>query len=160
MSNSPILIDILSRNFDTAINDLDNTKIPSSYEFKSKLDGWETTTKAQDGDIWEMSQREEDTLFQEFDHRIAYSKFQIASFIEDRIFSRRRPIDGWKYMIEVLGPNAKKGRGSVSRIPSISDPSTQPFKGDRKLISHKGGSSAPDSAELSFFVLGHCMFAW
>ena len=77
MSNSPILIDILSRNFDTAINDLDNTKIPSSYEFKSKLDGWETTTKAQDGDIWEMSQREEDTLFQEFDHRIAYSKFQV-----------------------------------------------------------------------------------
>jgi len=75
---------------------------------------------------------------------------QIASFIEDRIFSRRRPIDGWKYMIEVLGPNAKKGRGSVSRIPSISDPSTQPFKGDRKLISHEGGSSAPDSAELSF----------
>jgi hypothetical protein len=46
------------------------TQIPSSYEFKSKLDGWETTTKAQDGDIWEMSQREEDILFQEFDHRI------------------------------------------------------------------------------------------
>lgn len=53
-------------------------------------------------------------------------------------------------MIEVLGPNAKKGRGSVSRIPSVSDPSTQPFKGNRKLISHKGGSSAPDSAGLSF----------
>ncbi|KAJ6887787.1 hypothetical protein NC652_028926 [Populus alba x Populus x berolinensis] len=49
-------------------------------------------------------------------------------------------------MIEVLGPNAKKGRGSVSRIPSISDPSTQTFKGDRKL----GGTSAPDSAGLSF----------
>ncbi|KAJ6881330.1 hypothetical protein NC651_028023 [Populus alba x Populus x berolinensis] len=80
-----------------------------------------------------MSKREEDTLFQEFDHRIAYRKFQIASFIKDRISIRRRPIDGWKYMIEVLGPNAKKGRGNVSRIPSISDP-----------------SSAPDSAELSF----------
>ena len=77
MSNLPILIGILSRNFDSAINDLDNTKIPSSYEFKSKPDGWETTTKAQDGDIWEMSQREEDTLFQEFDHRIAYRKFQV-----------------------------------------------------------------------------------
>lgn len=62
LSNLPILIDILSRNFDSAINDLDNTKIPSSYEFKSKPGGWETTTKAQDGDIWEMSQREGDTL--------------------------------------------------------------------------------------------------
>lgn len=53
---------------------------------------------------------------------------QIASFIKTHIFSRRRPIDGWKYMIEVVGPNAKRGKGSVSRVPSLSDPSTQPFK--------------------------------
>ncbi|KAB5560908.1 hypothetical protein DKX38_005865 [Salix brachista] len=84
-----------------------------------------------------MSQREEDILLQEFDRRIAYSKFQIASFIKTHIFSRRRPIDGWKYMIEELGPNAKKGKGSVTRVPSLSDPSTQPFKEDRKLITHK-----------------------
>lgn len=31
-------------------------------------------------------------------------------------------------MIEVVGPNAKRGKGSVSRVPSLSDPSTQPFK--------------------------------
>lgn len=55
---------------------------------------------------------------------------QIASFIKTHIFSRRRPIDGWKYMIEELGPNARKGKGSVSRLPSLSDPSTQPFKED------------------------------
>lgn len=53
---------------------------------------------------------------------------QIASFIKTHIFSRRRPIDGWKYMIEELGPNARKGKGSVSRLLSLSDPSTQPFK--------------------------------
>ncbi|RYR09419.1 hypothetical protein Ahy_B05g077733 isoform B [Arachis hypogaea] len=91
-------------------------------------DGWETISKSQDGNIWEMSQREEDILLQEFERRIAYSKFQIASFIKTHIFSRRRPIDGWKYMIEVVGPNAKKGKGSVSRVPSLADPSTQPFK--------------------------------
>ncbi|KAJ6874500.1 hypothetical protein NC652_034250 [Populus alba x Populus x berolinensis] len=132
------LLDSCSEIFDTANNDLDNSKIPSSSEFKNKPDGWETTAKAQDGNIWEMSQREEDILLQEFDRRIAYSKFQIASFIKTHIFSRRRPIDGWKYMIEELGPNAKKGKGSVTRVPSLSDPSTQPFKEDRKLITHKG----------------------
>jgi hypothetical protein len=47
------------------------------------------------------------------------------------IFSRRRPIDGWKYMIEELGPNSKKGKGSVSRLPSLSDASTQPFKEEK-----------------------------
>ena len=56
---------------------------------------------------------------------------QIASFIKTHIFSRRRPIDGWKYMIEELGPNAKKGKGSVSRLPSLSDASTQPFKEEK-----------------------------
>lgn len=68
---------------------------------------------------------------QEFDRRIAYCKFQIASFIKTHIFSRRRPIDGWKYMIEEIGPNARKGKGSVSRLPSLSDASTQPFKEEK-----------------------------
>lgn len=65
---------------------------------------------------------------------------QIASFIKTHIFSRRRPIDGWKYMIEEIGPNARKGKGSVSRLPGLSDPSTQPFKEDRTPIS---GSLTP-----------------
>ncbi|GJZ82797.1 hypothetical protein Tco_0647970 [Tanacetum coccineum] len=69
-----------------------------------------------------MSQREEDSLVHEYERRIAFSKFQIAScFIKQHIFSRRRPIDGWKYMIEELGPNAKR---SVSRLPSLADPAT------------------------------------
>lgn len=121
------LLDSCSDIFDSGNNDLNNAKVPTS-EFKNMPDGWETVSKNQDGNIWEMSQREEDILMQEFDRRIAYSKFQIASFIKTHIFSRRRPIDGWKYMIEVVGPNAKRGKGSVSRVPSLSDPSTQPFK--------------------------------
>ncbi|MBA0881269.1 hypothetical protein Goshw_028073 [Gossypium schwendimanii] len=117
--------------FDSTNADLENSKVPSSSELKTKPDGWETTSKAPDGNVWEMSQREEDILLQEFDRRIAYCKFQIASFIKTHIFSRRRPIDGWKYMIEEIGPNARKGKGSVSRLPSLSDASTQPFKEEK-----------------------------
>lgn len=50
---------------------------PASSEFKNKPDGWETMAKASDGNVWEMSQREEDILLQEFERRIAYSKFQV-----------------------------------------------------------------------------------
>ncbi|KHG22214.1 Ankyrin-2 [Gossypium arboreum] len=117
--------------FDSTNADLENSRVPSSSELKTKPDGWETTSKAPDGNVWEMSQREEDILLQEFDRRIAYCKFQIASFIKTHIFSRRRPIDGWKYMIEEIGPNARKGKGSVSRLPSLSDASTQPFKEEK-----------------------------
>lgn len=137
------LLDSCSEIFDFANNDLSNSKTLGVADTKSNPDGWETTSKAQDGNIWEMSQREEDILLQEFERRIAFSKFQIASFIKTHIFSRRRPIDGWKYMIEELGPNARKGKGSVSRLPSLSDPSTQPFKEEKApsptaLASHRG----------------------
>lgn len=122
------LLDSCSEIFGSTNIDVNNSKV-ADLELKNKPDGWETTTtKGQDASIWEMSQREEDILLQEFERRIAYNKFQIASFIKQHIFSRRRPIDGWKYMIEVIGPNAKKGRGSVSRLTSVSDAATQPFK--------------------------------
>ncbi|XP_009587613.1 protein GAMETE CELL DEFECTIVE 1, mitochondrial [Nicotiana tomentosiformis] len=121
------LLDSCSEIFNSPNDDLSNSNITNS-EFKNKPDGWETTLKTQDGNIWEMSQREEDILVQEFERRIAFNKFQIASFIKTHIFSRRRPIDGWKYMIEEIGPNAKKGKGSVSRLPSIADASTRPFR--------------------------------
>ncbi|PQQ07327.1 hypothetical protein Pyn_30223 [Prunus yedoensis var. nudiflora] len=129
------LLDSCSDIFDSANNDLENSKAPSASDFKNKPDGWETTSKAKDGNVWEMTQREEDILLQEFERRIAYNKFQIASFIKTHIFSRRRPIDGWKYMIEELGPNARKGKGSVTRLPSLSDASTQPFKEENSAMS-------------------------
>lgn len=68
---------------------------------------------------------------------------QIASFIKTHIFSRRRPIDGWKYMIEVIGPNARKGKGSVSRMAALSDAATQPFKEERAAVGNYSMSQKP-----------------
>ncbi|CAN7044371.1 hypothetical protein IGI04_007946 [Brassica rapa subsp. trilocularis] len=129
------LLDSCSEIFDSVDHDFDKLEVSSGSELKNKPDGWESTTKEQDGNLWEMSQREEDILLQEFDRRISFCKFQIASFIKQHIFSRRRPIDGWRYMIEVIGPNARKGKGSVSRLPALSDVSTQPFKEESGSLS-------------------------
>ncbi|KAG1334484.1 hypothetical protein COCNU_03G006030 [Cocos nucifera] len=128
------LLDSCSEIFDAGNIDLNDSKIRSTSEFKTKPDGWETTSRSQDGNIWEISQREEDILLQEFERRIAFCKFQIASFIKTHIFSRRRPVDGWKYMIEVIGPNARRGKGSVQRLPSLTDSSTQPYKEEKPAI--------------------------
>lgn len=129
------LLDSCSEIFDSPSIDFNDPKVSSTSELKNKPDGWETTAKSEDGNVWEMSQREEDILLQEFERRMAFCKFQIASFIKTHIFSRRRPIDGWKYMIEVIGPNARKGKGSVSRLPGLADPATQPFTEDRTPVS-------------------------
>ncbi|KAK9114423.1 hypothetical protein Syun_021220 [Stephania yunnanensis] len=129
------LLDSYSEIFDSSNNYLSNSKISSTTDLKMKPDGWETLSESQDGNIWEMSQREEDILVQEFERRMAFSKFQIATFIKSHIFSRRRPLDGWQYMIEVLGPNARKEKGSVSRLPSLTYSSTEPFREDRTATS-------------------------
>ncbi|CAN8266703.1 unnamed protein product [Cochlearia groenlandica] len=139
------LLDSCSEIFDSVDNDFDKLEVSSGNELKNKPDGWESTAKEQDGNLWEMSQREEDILLQEFDRRTAFCKFQIASFIKQHIFSRRRPIDGWRYMIEVIGPNARKGKGSVSRLPALSDMSTQPFKEDTSSLSNFKRRSNRDS---------------
>ena len=67
--------------FDSANGELEDERSQSSSsssdEFRAKPDGWETTSKSEDGNVWEMTQREEDILLQEFERRIAYSKFQV-----------------------------------------------------------------------------------
>jgi hypothetical protein len=65
--------------FDSGNTDFGNSKIPSSTEIKTKPDGWESTSRGQDGSIWEISQREEDILLQEFERRIAFSKQQVQN---------------------------------------------------------------------------------
>lgn len=37
-------------------------------------------------------------------------------------------------MIEVVGPNAQKGKGSAPRLPSLADASTQPFREEKAPI--------------------------
>ncbi|XP_051146179.1 protein GAMETE CELL DEFECTIVE 1, mitochondrial [Andrographis paniculata] len=134
------LLDSAAEIFDSPNEDLGESKITNS-DFKNKPDGWETTSKTPDGNVWDMTRKEEDILVQEFERRMAFNKFQIASFIKTHIFSRRRPIDGWKYMIEEIGPNSRKGKGSVSRLPSVSDESTQPFREEKPPLGSTYSSS-------------------
>jgi hypothetical protein len=63
--------------FDSGNTDFGDSKIPNTTEIKTKPDGWETTSRGQDGNIWDISQREDDILIQEFERRIAFSKQQV-----------------------------------------------------------------------------------
>nr|AGV54769.1 mucin-like protein [Phaseolus vulgaris] len=126
------LIDSCSDIFDPGNNDSHNAQVQTA-DFKNMPDGWETISKNPEGNVLEMSQKEKNILLQEFERRIAYSKFQIAGFTRTH-FSRRRPIEGGIFIMELGGPNAKRGKGSVSRVPSLSDPSTQPFKEEKNSV--------------------------
>ncbi|XP_078443845.1 mucin-like protein [Wolffia australiana] len=129
------ILDSCSDMFGSGNVNMSEDKFSKTSEFVRKPDGWEATSRPEDGNIWEVSQREEDILLQEFERRIAHSKFQLASFIKTHIFSRRRPIDGWKYMIEEIGPNARRGKGSAQRLPAVADPTLQPFREEKPAFS-------------------------
>ncbi|EFJ06705.1 hypothetical protein SELMODRAFT_115729, partial [Selaginella moellendorffii] len=45
---------------------------------------------------------------------------QIYGFVKTHIMSRRRPIDGWSYMVEDLGLESKRGRSGGIR--SVTEP--------------------------------------
>lgn len=125
------LLDKCSQFFDYADHDL---RLPDDPNFKVMPEGWEAVAKDKDGRPWEISQKEEDILLQEFERRMAFNKIQIANFVKSHIFSRRRPIDGWKYMIEELGPNSKKGRGLANKFTGSSDGPRRSFDDNEKGI--------------------------
>ncbi|KAG0471736.1 hypothetical protein HPP92_016282 [Vanilla planifolia] len=51
------LLDSCAEIFDVGNTDFNESKVPSTSEFKTKPDGWESTTKAKDGSVWDISQR-------------------------------------------------------------------------------------------------------
>lgn len=125
------LLDKCSEFFDYADHD---PRLPDDPIYKVTPEGWEAVAKDKDGRPWEISQKEEDILLQEFERRMAFNKIQIANFVKSHIFSRRRPIDGWKYMIEELGPNSKKGRGLSNKFTGSSDGPRRSFDDNEKGI--------------------------
>ncbi|CAL9011075.1 unnamed protein product, partial [Prunus brigantina] len=57
-------------------------------------------------------------------------------------------------MMEELGPNARKGKGSVTR-PSLSDGSTQPFKEENSAMSGSSKKRYTPNATLGFSSSSH-----
>lgn len=73
-----------------------------SWDLKNKPDGWETTSKGEeDGNIWEMSQREEDILVQEYERRIAFSKFQVSLLFFSTRYSYVNDC-GWGMLLNLM----------------------------------------------------------
>jgi hypothetical protein len=87
------LVLLLKRSiFDSGNTEFGDSKIPSTMEIKTKDEGWETTKRGQDGSIWEISQREEDILFQEFERRVAFSKQQVQNIYFPHCFHLNKNI--------------------------------------------------------------------
>nr|GEX00127.1 mucin-related protein [Tanacetum cinerariifolium] len=84
-------------------------------DLKNQPGGWETTSKGEeDGNIWEISQRDKDILVQEYERRIAFNKFQVWSWL-------CKPVGGYPlfvaaYLVEIEGRTVYSSIKSSSTI--------------------------------------------
>ncbi|KAJ7275145.1 hypothetical protein O6H91_Y393100 [Diphasiastrum complanatum] len=102
---------------DSAIHGEKHVRVPSTYpKYEAKPEGWEGNIKSEAQMQAQLSAKEEQMLVEEFEQRMNFNKKQIAGFVRNHIMSRRRPVDGWSYMVEELGLERKRGTSGGHRF--------------------------------------------
>ncbi|KAH7421548.1 hypothetical protein KP509_13G063300 [Ceratopteris richardii] len=93
--------------------DLESRVSPSTDVRKSMPDDWESLNP-QDGQYYDGGAvMEESMMMEEFEKRRERNRIQIAGFVKQHIYGRRRPVDGWKYILNNFGKDPKGSRGSA-----------------------------------------------
>eukprot|EP00250_Pteridium_aquilinum_P005008 c15174_g2_i1 orf=158-1261(+) len=80
---------------------------------KTMPEDWETFDPSE-GQFYDDSPgKEEAMMFEEFDKRRERNRILIASFVKQHLYGRRRPVDGWKYILNNFGLENKGEKGSA-----------------------------------------------
>ncbi|KAJ7295781.1 hypothetical protein O6H91_Y164400 [Diphasiastrum complanatum] len=102
---------------EAAIHGEKHVAVPSTYpKYEIKPEGWEGNIKSEAQIQEELSAKEEEMLVEEFEQQMNFNKKKIAGLVKTHIMSRRRPADGWSYMVEELGLEGKRGKGGGHRF--------------------------------------------
>lgn len=80
---------------------------------KTMPEDWECFDPPE-GEFYDESPgKEEALMFEEFEKRRERNRIKIASFVKQHLYGRRRPVDGWKYIINNFGTDSKAAKGSA-----------------------------------------------
>ncbi|KAL2488586.1 mucin-related [Forsythia ovata] len=108
--------------------------LPYKPDFKVMPEGWDGTTRDPDEVHYEISMKEDEILYQEFVQRMDFNKMKMAKKVKCHKYSRRRPSEGWNFMVEKLGPKGKRGNGGGWKFISIADGSSRPLNEFEKMF--------------------------
>lgn len=128
------LLDTCPELFKSVDREFHVAELPLRPDFKVMPEDWDGTAKDPDEKLWEISQREDEMLYQEFVQRMNFNKAQIGGKVKCHKYSRRRPPEGWKFTIEELGPKGKRGRGGGRRFVGLPDGSRRPLNDLEKMF--------------------------
>lgn len=107
--------------------------LPYKPQFTVMPEGWDGTARDPDEVHYEISMREDEMLYQEFVERMNFNKMQLAGEVRRHKYSRRRPNDGWKFIVEKLGSKGKRGAGGGWKFASMPDGSSRPLDEKEKM---------------------------
>ncbi|XP_039811098.1 protein GAMETE CELL DEFECTIVE 1, mitochondrial [Panicum virgatum] len=128
-----ILLDSCPEFFNSHDRELHVASLPYKPDFKVMPEGWDGTTRDPDEVLYEISMKEDKMLYEEFVQRLEFNKKKVAGEVKCHKYSRRRPDDGWTYMVEKLGLQGKRGAGGGWKFISLPDGSSRPLNDMEKM---------------------------
>ncbi|KAJ0035780.1 hypothetical protein Pint_25925 [Pistacia integerrima] len=107
--------------------------LPYKPDFKVMPKGWDGTIKDLDEVHYEISQKEDAMLCQEFVLKINFNKMKYAA---DRLYARLVSFvvpPGWQFTVEKMGPRGKCGGSGGWKFVSMPDGSSRPLNEMEKM---------------------------
>ncbi|XP_066309827.1 protein GAMETE CELL DEFECTIVE 1, mitochondrial-like [Miscanthus floridulus] len=128
-----ILLDSCPEFFNSHDREFHVATLPYKPDFKVMPEGWDGTTRDPDEVLYEISVKEDQMLYEEFVQRLEFNKKKVAGEVKCHKYSRRRPDNGWSYMVEKLGSQGKRGAGGGWKFISLPDGSSRPLNDMEKM---------------------------
>ncbi|GJM92837.1 hypothetical protein PR202_ga09341 [Eleusine coracana subsp. coracana] len=128
-----ILLDSCPEFFDAPDREFHVASLPYKPDFRVMPEGWDGTTRDPDEVLYEISMKEDQMLYEEFVQRLEFNKKKVAGEVKCHKYSRRKPDDGWSYMVEKMGPRDKRGAGGGWKFISLPDGSSRPLNDMEKM---------------------------
>ncbi|XP_054811710.1 protein GAMETE CELL DEFECTIVE 1, mitochondrial [Prosopis cineraria] len=128
-----VLLDTCPEFFISHDREFHVASLPYKPDFKVMPEGWDGITKDLDEVHYEISQKEDEMLYQEFVQKMNFNKKKMAGEVKCHKYSRRRPSNGWTFTVEKLGPRGKRGGGGGWKFASLPDGSSRPLNEMEKM---------------------------
>ncbi|KAL6522169.1 Translation initiation factor eIF-2B subunit gamma [Orobanche minor] len=129
-----LLLDTCPEFFNSHDREFHVASLPYKPDFKVMPEGWDGTTRDPDEVHYEISMKEDEMLYQEFVQRMNFNKMKMAKKVKCHKYSRRRPEQGWNFMVEKLGRKGRRGDGGGWKFISEANGSSRPLNELEKMF--------------------------
>ncbi|KAK8926412.1 hypothetical protein KSP39_PZI018812 [Platanthera zijinensis] len=120
-----ILLDNFPEFFTSHDREFHVASLPYKPDFKVMPEDWDGTTRDPDEVHYEISVKEDQMLYEEFVQRLNFNKKKFSGDVKWHKYSRRRPAEGWSFIVEKMGSKGKRGAGGGWKFASLPDGSSR-----------------------------------